>query len=321
MYTHLSHQDRITIGALRRQGHSPGDIAADIGKSVSTVRRELNRCPPGRYDPNIAHRQAKKKRRDALSKRRKMTPEVCLRFLAELQRTRSVYSASKSPDIPVGMTTLYKYLDARACEGSHMKPPRPRKKALSEAPFIWMRFGPKHYRKRPKGARGKRFAMMRDAANIAERPDIADMFLELGHWEVDTMHWGKGVMSLTLRERKSGLTLLGVLPACSADAVADLIIKMLDGLPVKTITSDGGWEFVRWRRVESALGAKWYVCDRASPWQRGGVEGANGIVRGIVKADIAAHGLSAALRIAQDVINHRETRRLGDRTPAEVIGL
>ena len=317
MHTHLSRDDRITIHALRRRGIPLGEIAEDIGKSRSTIYRELARCPGRYYDPHAAHARAKMKRRRASCAPRKMTRSAWRHCCKMLRRHKSAWSAAQTESFPVCATTFYKWLWRAGCAGSHMKPRRPRKTMMLHAPHKWMSFGPGHYRKRPKD---KRFAMMRDAAPIALRPAIVERRGRFGDWEADTMHWGS-TMSLTLRERKSGVVLLAVLPERSAAAAAKLIIRMLRGLPAKTITSDGGWEFRHWRLVEKALGAKWYVCDPGRPQQRGGVEHANGIVRRMARADVAECGLRTALRRAQKIINHRPTKRLQSRTPAEVLGL
>ena len=135
------------------------------------------------------------------------------------------------------------------------------------------------------------------------------------------MYWQKRVMSLSLRERKSGYVRLFLLPNYSADETAKRIIHLLRGLPAHTMTSDGGWEFVRWRKVEKALGIKWYVSDPGRPQQRGGVEQMNGLVRRMVNRDLHRYGLPKALRRAEKILNHRPTPRLQFRTPAQQLGL
>ena len=52
-YSHLSDDEREQIGLAKALGHSIGAIAQAIGRSKSTVWRELcrNRLPSGRYSP------------------------------------------------------------------------------------------------------------------------------------------------------------------------------------------------------------------------------------------------------------------------------
>jgi len=56
----LSEEERITISDLRRTGATVRAIAAELGRSPSTISRELRRNvdPAGRYRPSAAHRCA-----------------------------------------------------------------------------------------------------------------------------------------------------------------------------------------------------------------------------------------------------------------------
>ena len=47
----------------------------------------------------------------------------------------------------------------------------------------------------------------------------------------------------------------------------------------RTITHDNGGEFARHEAVTDAIGLQAYFCDPHSPWQRGGLENANGRLR------------------------------------------
>ena len=63
---------------------------------------------------------------------------------------------------------------------------------------------------------------------------------------------------------------------------AEAIAGELGGLPAKarrTITHDNGGEFARHEAVTDAIGLQAYFCDPHSPWQRGGLENANGRLR------------------------------------------
>jgi IS30 family transposase len=87
---------------------------------------------------------------------------------------------------------------------------------------------------------------------------------------------------LTLQERCSRLTLAGRLHSKDATDTADAIIDKLAALPataVQTITYDNGGEFARHQRVKDAIGLRAFFCDPHSPWQRGGIENANGRIR------------------------------------------
>ena len=56
----------------------------------------------------------------------------------------------------------------------------------------------------------------------------------------------------------------------------------MGGSPAKarrTITHDNGGEFARHETVTAVTGMRAFFCDPHSPWQRGGIENANGLLR------------------------------------------
>ena len=48
---------------------------------------------------------------------------------------------------------------------------------------------------------------------------------------------------------------------------------------IKTITTDNGSEFFRHEYIAKKLGAKVYFADPHAPWQKGGIENTNGLIR------------------------------------------
>ena len=87
---------------------------------------------------------------------------------------------------------------------------------------------------------------------------------------------------LTLQERRSRLTLAHRILSKDAEVTAEAIAGELGGLPARarrTITHDNGGEFARHETVTEAIGLRAYFCDPHSPWQRGGIENANGRLR------------------------------------------
>jgi IS30 family transposase len=84
---------------------------------------------------------------------------------------------------------------------------------------------------------------------------------------------------LTLQERKSRLTLARRLSGKDASVAAKATAEELAGLPAsarRTITYDNGGEFARHEDVTEKIGLRAYFCDPHSPWQRGGIENADG---------------------------------------------
>ena len=48
---------------------------------------------------------------------------------------------------------------------------------------------------------------------------------------------------------------------------------------IKTITTDNGPEFFRHEYITRKLGIKVYFADPHAPWQKGGIENTNGLIR------------------------------------------
>ena len=75
---YLSEQERITLADLRRTGRSIRSIATEMGRSPSTISRELRRNAnaAGRYEPHGAHRQAAGRRSRSRTGKLARDPEL-----------------------------------------------------------------------------------------------------------------------------------------------------------------------------------------------------------------------------------------------------
>ena len=126
---------------------------------------------------------------------------------------------------------------------------------------------------------------------------------------------------LTAVERKTGLTLATGLPRKTAEATAAGLTDLFRGLPRiarRSITCDNGSEFAAHKNLERDLGMPSFFCDPHSPWQRGSIENANGILRRDLprKTDLADY----SEQDIQDIVwanNNTPRKRLGYLTPAE----
>ena len=94
-YSHLSDDEREQIGLAKALGHSIGTIAHAIGRSKSTISRELcrNRLPSGRYSPlHAAGAYQLRRRREARIERDRALRTFVVDRLAE-GWTRSKFQA------------------------------------------------------------------------------------------------------------------------------------------------------------------------------------------------------------------------------------
>ncbi|MGI6728860.1 MAG: IS30 family transposase [Bacilli bacterium] len=130
--------------------------------------------------------------------------------------------------------------------------------------------------------------------NIAMRPQEAEMRLEIGHWEGDTIIGKRGTKacSLTLVDRCGRIVLGFKIPDRSAESVK----RTFDGIEKKigssnfvklfrTLTLDNGSEFSDVSGIEKsaleeeAQRIKLYFANAYHSWERGTNENANGWIR------------------------------------------
>jgi transposase, IS30 family len=137
-------------------------------------------------------------------------------------------------------------------------------------------------RSRAASTRGK----IQDMVNIGERPKEADDRAVPGFGEGDLII-GKGGKSqiATLVERTTRFVMLVRIPYDrTAERVAAPLARKMETLPDfmrDGVTWDQGKEMARHADFTIRTGMPVYFCDPHSPWQRGGNENTNGLLRGL----------------------------------------
>ena len=107
---------------------------------------------------------------------------------------------------------------------------------------------------------------------ISERPDISNRE-EFGHWEIDTMFWGKGFSILVIVERKTRLCKIIKLKEHTSKEVNEKLESLK--LPIKTLTADNGMEFSKLIEIYEET----FFTHPYSSWEKGSVENLNGLIR------------------------------------------
>ena len=129
--------------------------------------------------------------------------------------------------------------------------------------------------------------------------------------------------AVSLVERKSGYLLLGRAGDLHAPTVCGIAAERFRCVPPalrKTLTLDNGKEFADHERLASEALLKVYFADPYCAWQRGTNENTNGLIRqffpkGTDLARIPEHRFTKV----QQLLNDRPRKRLGYRTPSEIL--
>ena len=270
-YSQLELDERIELWRLYEDGIARSEIAKIIGRHASTIGRELRRnsLPKGGYRPASADRIA-------LSRCRRRSRIECLSPLKE--HVDDHLAMGWSPEQIAGRLRL---------EGSQH---RVSHESIYRYIYRWpVRREKLHrYLPRAKASRGRRYFRRRrepvaGRRSIHERGQAIEARREFGHWEGDLLQFRtqRGHL-LTLCERQTRLTLAAPLASKTAELTAVTLCGSFAALPEaarRSITFDNGPEFARHQKLQDNLAMQTFFCDPHSPWQRGSIENANGLLR------------------------------------------
>jgi IS30 family transposase len=318
---YLSREERYELARLRscEPELSVRQLAARIGRSPSTVSRELRRnaAPRGGYQPELAHKMARDRQRRPGPSKLAGNPRLKAAVQGMLDRRHSPEQASgrlkvlypDDPSMRASHETIYQSI--------YVYPRGELRKELKAC----LRTG--RAARRPRGRR-ERKARIIGAVPIGQRPPEVQGRLVPGHHEGDLVMGTIASNSAvgTVVERTTGyLTLLHLPHGHTADAVADAVITRMTALPpwfARTLTWDNGTEMARHARITAGTGIAVYFADPHAPWQRGTNENTNGLLREYLpKGTDLSTCTAARLQAIQDELNDRPRKRLGYRTPRE----
>ena len=318
----LSEDDRVGIADLRGAGFGVRAIAAELGRSPSTVSRELrrNRDPgSGQYRPFSAQRLAARRR--ARPGRGKL---ICDRELREFVAGR--LAARWSPE-QVSQALRGEFPGDRARHLVHetiyqaVYRPELGGGLCRDVPRV-LRTG-RCRRKPHRRADARRPGVLAGMINISRRPAEAAGRSVAGHWEGDLII-GAGNRSAigTLVDRASRFTILLHVPGprYTAEAVAGSLVAALEQLPAqlrRSLTWDQGSEMALHARITRTLGMPVFFCDPHAPWQRPTNENTNGLLRQYFPkgTDLRVHVPRQLAAVAAE-LNDRPRKTLGWDTPA-----
>lgn len=310
MPSHLTLEERDRIAHLRHQGCNQKEVASAVGRSPSTISRELRRNRMGEeYYAGHAQREAEHRRRERPIRHKLEDAEIN-------KAVRTGLAQDWSPEQIAGRL-----------EQQH--PEQPERRVSAQTIYRWIAADAdrEHWQSHLR-CRGKRLCRRKneaatDAARITDRPEVIEERLRLGDFEGDTVLGPPGTGGLaTLVDRRSRFTIVLKIQSKNADHVHEKLkqrLKDLDEEHRRSITFDNGTEFARCHRLEKHLGMELYFADPGCPYQRGTNENTNGLIRQYFPKGTDFRDVShVETRRVEKLLNRRPRECLGFRTPAEV---
>ena len=315
---HWRSQSREEISRGIAAAQSARSMARLLGRSPSTVSRELNRN--GGYDryraalaDEMAWARARRPKRCKLANnprlRQAVASKLRLNWSPEqiagwLKRWRRGDGCNH-----VSHETIYRSLFVQT-RGvlkkellGHLRSKRTIRRSLRTDP------------------NGDRRGQIKDIVSIRERPAAVEDRAVPGHWEGDLLSGSKNSYIATLVERRPRYVILMKIANKDTQTVISALIKQAKTLPnelYKSLTWDRGKELTDHRRFTLATNIDVYFCDPQSPWQRGSNENTNRLLRQYFPkgTDLSVHSQTYLNKVARQ-LNERPRKTLTFETPAE----
>jgi IS30 family transposase len=316
----LTLQEREEISRGAAVGESARGIAARLGRSPSTVTREL-----GRHGGRGCYRAAEADRRAWERGRR---PQRCK--LARQPLLAGIVAAKLREDWSPEQISGWLRLEFPGDETMRVSHETIYLTLFIQARGALKRELLEHLRRagsvrRPRSARrGNRGqGQILGAVSIAERPaEAADRAIP-GHWEGDLLQGSSNSQIATLVERQSRFVILVAVGRKDTRSVTEALSRQLARLPQQlrvSLTWDRGLEMAEHAKFTVATDVKVYFCDPRSPWQRGSNENTNGLLRQYLPKRANLNFVTQArLDEIATKLNTRPRQTLGFKTPADIL--
>jgi IS30 family transposase len=307
----LTDGERYLLAAGKSRGWSLRRIARELGRSASTISREVKRnADPsdGRYRAEKAISYAKV--------RRKRSREGTQFEAGQVEQVHRLVRGKWSPEqvsrrlrklgeLSVGTATIYRWLARDKARGGQ----------------TWLQTRQLSHRYRKGYGVADRRGRMSGKRPLSERPQAAQDRSEVGHLEGDTVMGRDGRHCvLTLVDRKTRWTRIVKLRARQVSEVNKALIREVGAgrLTLKSLTLDNGTEFHGFKELEEKLGIQVHFAQPYHSWERGTNENTNGLIRQYLPKGTCFKGLTQ--RRCNEIereLNDRPRKVLGFSTPNE----
>lgn len=319
-FRHLSSSDRVEIEVYLQEGTSQYEIARLIGCDRSTISREIKKRGAILSGYSAAYAQKdyvwEKARSGA---RRKIETHRIGSFVIDRLKAgwspeaiaerlkKEINEGKRPPDEYINHESIYQFV----YESAYGKREKLR---------MYLRQAKR--RRTKQMARKTKREMIPNRIWIDERPHEVNRRESIGHWETDTIMYGRkrGINSLV--ERKTRYVMLTKIADKQPNTTAQVIVSRLSDQYCRSITTDNGIEMRNHETITNALQTPVYFCHPYHSWEKGSNEHANGIVRRYLPkhTDISLVSQCDIDNIAWE-INNRPRKILGFATAQEMLEL
>ncbi len=322
-YQHFSVEEREKIQEMRWAKVSVRAMAAELGRSPSSVSREIRRHRPPdaqSYIPRLAHERALEKRMHRGRKDRLKATALREYVISHLKLGWSPEQIAATAKAVVGISisheAIYQFVYARVSKASnliyaHQEDLRP--------------YLARHRRQRMrKGLRKPHRIDKGPLPSIESRPQEVDERTYVGHWEDDSIVCSPAipVRLRTTNERRSGIVLIDKAYDRTMAEANRITMKRFGKLPPhvrKTLTRDRGAENLGYGTLQRELHMKIYFAHAYHSWERGSNENVNGLIRRFFPKKTDFRKISdEEIRMVERLLNSRPRKRLGWKTPYQV---
>lgn len=314
----LSLAEREDVSRALAIGQSIRAIAAKLGRSPSTISREIRRNGGAeRYRASHADQAVWDRAHRPKTCKLALHPTLAERVADKLQQRWSPQQIAgwlmrtfpNDATSQVSHETIYRTLFIQS------------RGALKKELLEHLRRTRAMRRSRHHTQKNSDHGRISDTVSIRERPaDVEDRAVP-GHWEGDLLCGSGNSQIATLVERSTRYVMLVKVDRKDTQTVVDALIRTARLLPdelYKSLTWDRGKELADHRRFTLATDIQVYFCDPQSPWQRGSNENTNGLLRQYFPKGIDLSGFSQAkLDEVARQLNERPRKTLGFETPIE----
>ena len=315
---HLTAAQRGNIETLLQEKYTNKDIARKLGRSPSTISREIVKGLDGAgiykafvaqvaYDTNRKRCKQLPKLDHPANHRLRSAVVSCIEKGWDPSQTAGrLHDDPAWKDLPavVCAETIYHWIYTSTY-------------AIAEKLYQYLRLGKKR-RTKHKG-RSSHHSRIPNRVSIHDRPAVVDERSRVGDWEGGSVVYTHKHAINTVNERVSSLVAFTKLTQKTALLTAEAVIAKLRHYVAYTITFDNGSEFTQHGLITTALGIPVYFADPYSSWQRGANENSNRQLRAYLpkRSDIRKLTQRELDNIAWE-LNNKPRRRLQWHTPLEV---